>query len=457
MSRPRTVSPPLPKPAWASRVTDANTKRAIQRRLDAEASREALKPLPEPKPEVIKPVLYPFQVEAADFHIKHRYSLNCSEMGLGKSIMALEAASRTELKVAVFGPVFLARTWEKEAAKMGVEISYFPYTQISKVKEEILSKFKFWIADEIHYLKNPSAKRTELFYERMKHCLPEYFIGMTGTPIKNRVPDFWTLLAFCNLCPQDTIGRRLDGRYKGYYKFASHFCHVVESYIRGNFTKKFVGIKEENLEELRNLLRGKYIKFTVDKVLPSLPEMTRKHIDLGRKSSPDLQEIFEAYQQGNKSESSAKAKSALLKAPDTADYCNSIIEETGEPIIVYTDHIESAKFLNANISNSFLCMGSTDKASRLRLEEEFQGGKYDAIVATIGALSVGVTLTRARHVVFNDISWTPADNLQAEKRIHRIGQKSACFAHYINSSPTDRAIFNSVWSKLETINEVMNE
>lgn len=453
MPRPRTKSPELPLPAWALKATDAQTKRMIKLKLDAKTKRESDRVTPV----IVRPTLYPYQLEAVEFHLKAKYSLNCSEMGLGKSFMALETAARTGLTVAVFGPVFLEKTWRNEAAKMGVKITYFPYTQLFKVKEETLKGFKFWIADEVHYCKNPSAQRTELFYKHLKACLPEYFIGMTGTPIKNRVPDFWTLLAFCNACPQDTIGDRLTGSYSRYFQFSSHFCYVEESFIRGNHIKKFVGVKEDRLPELKRLLRGKYIKFTVDKVLPDLPELTRKHVDLGMRADSKLKEVFEAYMSGGKVDSAAKAKSALLKAPSTSDYCNAIIEESGGPVIIYSDHVESAKYIQSKISNSVLCTGERPAHLREMIVEEFQNGKYDAIIATIGSLSVGVTLTRARHVVFNDISWVPADNLQAEKRIHRIGQKNACFAHYINSSQTDDLIYETVWEKLETINEVLDD
>lgn len=399
--------------------------------------------------------LYPYQKEASDFHLRARYSLNCSEMGTGKTRMALSAAKESGERLAVFGPVSLYRTWREESDSFGVDMDYFPYSQLVKVPQSKLDKFGFWIADEVHYLKSPKARRTDYFYQMLRDIRPRYFVGLTGTPIRNRVPDFWTLLAFCSKSPMSTNGKHLTGNLATYHGFSSHFCHVEESLIRGVRIRRYHGIKEGKEEELKDLLRGKYIRFTVDKVLKFLPPITDKFLNLGLAPSRDLEEVFNHYISGSKIDPTAKAASALLKAPKTADYCNSIIEETGEPLVIFTDHVESAKLLNSKISNSALCVGATPAEDRMRYQAEFQNGRYDAIIGTIGAMSVGVTLTRARHVIFNDLSWTPSDNAQAKKRIHRIGQDDACFAHYIISSDTDEYIVKTLSEKEETINKIL--
>jgi len=420
---------------------------AIIRREKSKAKREAKKA----EVSLVLPTLYPYQIEAAEFHLKHKYSLNCSEMGVGKSFMALEAARRANLPTAVFGPAFLEHTWINEAAKMGVKIKFFSYSQLIKLSPTSVAEYKFWIADEAHYLQTPTAKRTLAFLDLLTATIPDYLVELTGTPIRNRVPGLWTLLAFASMCPEDTNGRRLSGKIKSFYGFANYFCHFSEMFIYGRSVKKYLGIREEKIADLKLLLQDKFIKFTVDQVLKDLPEITRKHVDLGFSPSKEMLELFEEYQKSPKANIQAKAASALLKAPKTAAYCLDIINEAVGPIIIFTDHVESAKYIHSQIEGSVLCTGQVPTPVRMGIVKKFQEGGYPAIVATIGSLSVGVTLTAARHVIFNDMSWTPADNQQAEKRIHRIGQKSACFAHYIHGSQTDFHIYRLLEEKLKAI------
>jgi SWI/SNF-related matrix-associated actin-dependent regulator 1 of chromatin subfamily A len=405
--------------------------------------------------------LYPFQEKAALFHLEKRYSLNCSEMGTGKSAMALEAAKRSGEKVLVIAPTFLKCTWLNEAAIAGVDIFFVPYSRIHLVKPADLIKYEFYIVDEIHYLQSPTTRRTHAFYALLKENLPKYFVGLTGTPIRNKIPNFWTLLGFCGTNPLATSGRVLEGNLRKYHAFCRHFCHVEQMFIgRGRKVDKYTSLRDNRVEEFKSYLKDKMIRFKVEDVLGDLPEMTRKNVFMSLNPSPELLEEFNSYMKGHKTNVEGKCKNALLKAPTTAEYCDNILSEGSGPLVIFSDHVESTLLIGKNLASKkyrvAVITGAISPSERARHVEEFQKGNLDAIVATIGSLSVGVTLTAARNLVLNDLSWVPADNLQAEKRIHRIGQKNACVAHYIHSSVTDEYIQKTLFEKLYSINKALN-
>jgi SWI/SNF-related matrix-associated actin-dependent regulator 1 of chromatin subfamily A len=399
--------------------------------------------------------LLPHQKKCADFHFENEYTLNGSTMGTGKSAIAIEFMRLTGEKGLVVGPTFLRENWLREGAKFGyTNFDYIPISQIHKYNKVNLAQYGVWVIDEIHYIKNPTAKRTKEYYTLVKAVKPKYWLGLSGTIIKNKVFDLWVPLAICTQCPSGTInGKHLTGSHTRYRGFASYFCHTDIIRIRDARIERFGRVKEELIPELKSYLEKKYIRFSLDDVVKDMPELVEKEVDIDVDCPDGLEEEFVAYMEGSKSDPTAKAASALLKVDATLKYME-IFVENNEPAIIFTDHRESAY----RLARGLKCPSVTGKSKsedRVKHVDDFQAGKIQFLVCTIGAMSVGVTLTRARNVVFNDLSWTHADNQQARARIHRIGQKNICIAHYIIGSETDAYIKRAVEAKAKTSQKVL--
>jgi len=401
--------------------------------------------------------LYEFQEKGVKKLLQRKYMLLADEMGLGKTVQALEAAKRAQGQVLVVCPAFLKNNWYDEARKhcghdFAQDMQILSYTSLNRMKFPNYD-FDVVICDEAHYLKNPKSNRTGAFFSFLHNVKPEYLFLLTGTPIKNRVGEFWTLLKMLSMCPSGTNGIKMK---MNYWEFQRHFMDMYPVRVRGQVIQKFQGMR--NIPELKRLLRDKYLRRLADKV--DLPPLTRKHINLKcstEKKEEDLEAAWGNYNGGKKNSHlmTVKAVHALAKAPRTKFYVNDLIDQ-GEQIVLFTDHVDVVKYFKTQWGHNCAAItGSTSMDDRDRAVKNFQAGVIHTIVATIGTLSTGVTLTASSNLVFNDYPWVPADLLQAEKRIHRIGQTRRCTIHYLFSSATDFKIFKQIEDKLKVITEVV--
>ena len=97
-----------------------------------------------------------------------------------------------------------------------------------------------------------------------------------------------------------------------------------------------------------------------------------------------------------------------------------------------------------------LIHGGTGPRERLRLIRAFQAGELDVLVGSLETVAEGLTLTRADTVHFLERSWKPSRNIQALRRIHRIGQTRPVTALYYEAPKTyDQRIAKVLESKTD--------
>jgi SWI/SNF-related matrix-associated actin-dependent regulator of chromatin subfamily A-like protein 1 len=108
--------------------------------------------------------------------------------------------------------------------------------------------------------------------------------------------------------------------------------------------------------------------------------------------------------------------------------------ESRDKIIVFgvfrntLDLIAAALGADAKVIN-----GSTPQSERQRLIDDFQTAVQPRVlIAQINIAGTSLTLTRASRVLFSEITFTPADIVQAVRRCHRIGQRSSVYASIVS-------------------------
>ena len=426
--------------------------------------------------------LYDFQEEGRSFIEKHKYVLLGDEMGLGKTIQALAALRGKTGPALIVCPAFLRKTWSNEIDKILVAWKDFDLepvivTQVGDfdkpmfdedsvyiISYEMLKKIpetfypEHIIFDEAHYLKNMKATRTALAHSLIAKTLPETLILLSGTPIKNRVPEFYSILRLLSYCPSKTNGIRIPE--KSQYAFNIKFTNPTTRTIMVKHTAReiteFHGVR--NTELLKKYLQKKYIRRLAKSVL-ELPPLITKEVQFGERLARD-KDYIKAYQEYEETGvlTTLKMELAISKVKYTCSYACDLLEQ-GEPLVIFSDHIQPvediASYLKGKGYKVGAITGKTPTSKRDDVVVSFQNGDLNVLVATIGSASVGYTLTRARNLIFNDYSWVPSDMEQARKRIHRIGQTNHSVIHMVLGSKVDTYILKTIEGKMRTMKKVL--
>jgi SNF2 family DNA or RNA helicase len=144
---------------------------------------------------------------------------------------------------------------------------------------------------------------------------------------------------------------------------------------------------------------------------------------------------------------------SVAKAETAIELAQDIIDEGGQ-VVIFVAFKDSGHQISKSLECKMLS-GDTPNDERQVMVDDFQSGKYNALVCTFGAGGVGITLTAAQNVILVDRAWTSGDVEQSEDRLHRIGQKSAVTATWLQYGKVDIAIDELIQSKAERIELVL--
>ncbi|KKM78242.1 hypothetical protein LCGC14_1362040 [marine sediment metagenome] len=227
----------------------------------------------------------PFQKAGVAYALQRRNTLIGDDMGLGKTVEAAGVINVTEPgRILVVCPATLRPNWLRELEKwmvtrrrIGIAIgSDWPQdVEVVIINYDILKRhhdalravtWDLLILDEVHYLKNPKAQRTQhVFGSKTIDPIPAArILGLTGTPILNRPIEMWPILN--GLDPDSWPSR---------YKFGIRYARGY----KGPWGWDFSGAS--HLDELQDKLRSTImIRRRKEDVLTELPPKQRQVIEL---------------------------------------------------------------------------------------------------------------------------------------------------------------------------------
>jgi SWI/SNF-related matrix-associated actin-dependent regulator 1 of chromatin subfamily A len=255
--------------------------------------------------------------------------------------------------------------------------------------------------------------------------------ALTGTPLTNRPRDLFPLLQL--------VGHPLG---RSFLPFAQRYCAAYHNGFG------WAADGASNLDELRAKLHDVMLRRTKDEVL-DLPPKLRRWVPLAVPPSTgrrETQRVVAELRSGATGRDRmrlladlTKARVAIAKAKvaTTIEFIDGVVAQ-GEKVAVYSAFDEPVQRIAAHFGEAaVLLTGATPAAERQALVDRFQHDPAVRVfVANIVAGGVGITLTEARQVVFNDLDWVPANHWQAEDRAYRIGQTAAVNVTYFLAEGT---------------------
>jgi hypothetical protein len=284
------------------------------------------------------------------------------------------------------------------------------------------------VLDEAQKVKNPQTLMTAA----VKALNAEFTIGLTGTPVENRLADLW--------CIVDTIEAGRLGTLKD-------FVAVYEA--REDDLSRLERLKHRLIHPPPALLQRR----TKKGELRGLPEI-HYHAERVEMPAPQARKYTEALHRVRQ-----LGKGGMLKAlqqmravslhPDVEIRDNDeafvaasarlhqtfrILErvhDAGEKAIVFVEALEMQAALIELLQRRFrlpqaplTISGEVPGARRLARVEAFQEAPgFNVMLLSPRAGGVGLTITAANHVIHLSRWWNPAVEDQATDRVYRIGQK----------------------------------
>jgi len=290
------------------------------------------------------------------------------------------------------------------------------------------------IIDEAHRIKGRQAQRTKIITNIAKQAA--YVWMLTGTLIRNNYDDPYTLLHICD-----------DTRFSGYWNFVKAHLSTSVNVFGG---MDIIGMR--NAEAYQRMLSVYTYGKKKKEVMPQLPPKIYHEIPLPmnkdqREKYKEMEDTFLVELQSLGAEDNPELLAAdsvatqLLRlrqlclwpgmvdvAGSSAklDYLEDLFKELmeeGRTFLVFTWFRGFAEAVNNLLLEldipSGMIIGGQDSSERHETVTALNDGRIRAITGTIGSMGEGLNLQKANTVVFTDQDWVPANNSQAEDRVHR--------------------------------------
>ena len=476
---------------------DSESKKLIKKQLKNPKERANFQKLIDnPKiyeiPQSLTGELRPYQKIGYSWLVQNiNYNFGCilaDDMGLGKTLQILTSILHfkeinpldNEPSLIIVPPTLISN-WENEIKKFTPSLTYYIYhgsnrtfpfedydiilTSYGVIRQDLdMFLDKNWficVIDEAQNIKNPNTQQTKA----IKSVPALNKIALTGTPIENKLTDYWSIFDFVN---------------KGYLSSLDNF--------KTNYVFRIKRLEENStLENLRTITSPFILRRlkTDENIKKELPEkivndiyctLTKKQIKLynaimdgifeeldgktGIKRQGIILNIITGLKQAcNHPAQYLRSDNPKISESGKMELLITLLEnilDVDEKVIIFTQYAQMGKIIQKLVSKKLktdvlFLHGSLTQTKRSEVISKFQeDSDYKILVATLKTGGVGLNLTAAQNVIHYDLWWNPAIENQATDRVHRIGQENDVMVYrFITKGTLEEVIDEMSKNKLD--------
>ncbi|HEY0459845.1 MAG TPA: DEAD/DEAH box helicase [Pyrinomonadaceae bacterium] len=446
-----------------------------------------------PLPENLRAAMRPYQSRGFEWLYKNTLlgfgSLIADDMGLGKTLQVIAALlkfkeeNRLEKeKALIVVPTSLLTNWRKEIEKFAPSLIVGIYhgatrdfapenydvtlTSYGIVRSDI-DKFKKakWFAvvvDEAQNIKNTATAQTKA----VKSLRAKTFIAMSGTPVENRLSEYWSIMDFAN--------RGYLGSLKKFHEnFAKPIQNERDHAALERFKKATAPFLLRRLKSDKSIISDLPDKIENDQLCSLTKEQAAIYENTVKAALKTIEGEDENFaRQGLVLQMILALKQIcnhpaqyLKKGSDAPELSGksvlmlSLLEnilEAGEKTLIFTQYREMGDLLVKFIEQKFgaetlFLHGGVSRKRRDEMVETFQNERLNKIfILSLKAGGTGLNLTAASNVIHYDLWWNPAVEAQATDRAYRIGQqKNVMVYRLITGGTFEERINDMIRSKRE--------
>ena len=419
-------------------------------------------------------------------------SILADDMGLGKTLQVITFLQKLKNDGAfakkhglIVAPTGLLANWQAELQRFAPGLTVFLYHGAARslddfnhnilltsygllrTDSDMLKKQKWAVVviDEAQNIKNSATEQSKA----VRSVKADVHIAMSGTPVENRLSEYWSIMDFAN--------KGYLGNQKSFNdEYAKPIQQDGDQMCAERFRRVTAPMMMRRLKTDKSIITDLPDKIEQDEFAMLTPRQAALYKQVLNESMKVIENIDEddstqlfkrqglvlqmmlalkqicnhpaEYLKNNDISASLSGKAEMLLDLVSA------IKDSGGKALIFTQFKEMGDMLQRFIAEAtgkepmFLHGGCSIK-QRKEMVDRFQNNRTDRFfILSLKAAGTGLNLTAANHVVHYDLWWNPAVEAQATDRAYRIGQTKNVMVHrFITKNTFEERINDMINSK----------